>query len=220
MWKADFMMNALYRASGNAPKKMIHVMPWFRKDGLHWRHVDRFSMIPEKGVYNSDDKGILQQQVSEMKSVGIEGMIIDWYGVQKRNDYFNPNHINTMSLIEECKRNQLYFTVCYEARTLTDGNHIIDKDLVIKRIEEDMQYIQNEIKSGYFLHFQGKPVVLIWSPEYNDHDRHFINDRVRRELGDVFLLNLYHFASPNVDGYFSWIPNHWSKNSIRRVRIY
>ena len=120
------------------PKRLIlaHYMPWYQAKptserwGWHWtmnaydpdRTVDQTREIashlyPLVEPYDSNDAKILEYHLLLMKISGIDGVIVDWYGLQDANDY-PLLHRNTKHLVEWASRLGLKVVVCYEDQTI------------------------------------------------------------------------------------------------------
>ena len=116
---------------------LAHYMPWYssqnisEKWGWHWtmNHFDPESDTQRKrrqiashyypliGPYDSNDPHALECQVLLMKFAGIDGVIIDWYGITDHNDYATL-HRNTNHLIAYIKKAGLRFAICYEDQSI------------------------------------------------------------------------------------------------------
>ena len=129
------------------PKLLAHVMPWYTAKpisghwGWHWT-MNRFD--PEKqengrrqiaskfsptiGPYDSSDPSVLEYHLLLMKLAGIDGIIIDWYGLTDVNDYAEL-HRNTTLLIDMAGPIGLQVAICYEDRTVLE----LEKKGVLKQ---------------------------------------------------------------------------------------
>ena len=58
---------------------------------------------PLIGLYDSGDEWVLECQIQQMKLAGIDGVIIDWYGIDPINDY-PMIHENTKLLVSIIKK--------------------------------------------------------------------------------------------------------------------
>ena len=109
---------------------LTHYMPWYSAKpvegewGWHWTmdHSDPNDVrwngrrkiashdYPLIGLYDSGDKQVLECQIQQIKLAGIDGVIIDWYGVHDLNDY-RMIHENTKKLVAIIKRAGLRFAI-------------------------------------------------------------------------------------------------------------
>ena len=116
---------------------LVHYMPWYESKpvsgnwGWHWtmnrfrpdkvdedgKHEIASPYYPLLGPYDSKDPDVLECQVLLMKFSGIDGVIVDWYGIKDFRDYASI-HRSTQHLIKYIKKARLKFAVCYEDRTI------------------------------------------------------------------------------------------------------
>ena len=118
------------------PLVLAHYMPWYvappvsRSWGWHWtmNHFDPQSVkdgnreiaskfYPLIGPYDSGDPHVLEYHLLQMKLAGIDGVIVDWYGLEDFRDY-PILHRNTQRLIDQAARLGMKFAICYEDRTI------------------------------------------------------------------------------------------------------
>ena len=114
-----------------AERKLVlaHYMPWYESKavsgqwGWHWT-MNKFQ--PDKvvqgrrelashyrpliGAYDSNDPHALECHALLMKFAGIDGAILDWYGIRKHNDYA-VIHRNSQHFIKHLRRAGLKFAV-------------------------------------------------------------------------------------------------------------
>lgn len=163
------------------PKILAHYMPWFTAKpfsdhwGWHWtmNHFDPETIIGEKrqiastsypliGPYDSGDPQVLEYHLLLMKLAGIEGVIVDWYGLTDLNDYAQL-HRNTTRLLQQCERMQMKFVICYEDQTipaLVAAHRISESDKVSHAVKELEWLNRYWFQSGSYLKQEGKPVLL------------------------------------------------------------
>ncbi|MDQ2973905.1 MAG: hypothetical protein M3R69_00680, partial [Acidobacteriota bacterium] len=70
------------------------------------------------GPYDSGDPAVIEYHLLLMKLAGIDGIIVDWYGLSNFNDYL-AIHRNTTGLFESAAKIGLLFGICYEDQTIT-----------------------------------------------------------------------------------------------------
>ena len=118
----------------------MHYMPWFDTPdyhtgwGWHWtmnnqdpnvivdsltgrRQIASF-FYPLIGAYASIDPDVIEYHLLLMKYSGVDGVIIDWYGVQGTNGDINRLLDNSNALIDRTDEVGLSFTVMMEDRFL------------------------------------------------------------------------------------------------------
>ena len=101
---------------GNKTVIGVHYMPWFQTQpfssswGWHWT-MNHFNpdlinatngeqeiaswYYPLIGPYDSADPAVLEYHVLLMKLAGVDGVIVDWYGMDNYNDYAINNHADS-----------------------------------------------------------------------------------------------------------------------------
>jgi hypothetical protein len=156
-------------------------MPWFEakpmndKWGWHWtmNAFDPDMVIDGKpslashfhpliGPYDSSDVAVLEYQLLTMKLAGIDGVIVDWYGLTDFRDYAIL-HRNTTRLLEAAERHKMKFIICYEDQTipaLVEGRRISVTDRVTHAAKEIEWLGKYWFKSPSYMRLDGKPVLL------------------------------------------------------------
>lgn len=166
----------------NAPPLILaHYMPWYTARpfsehwGWHWtmNHFDpeqetdgqrqiASNYHPLIGPYDSGDPHVLEHHLLLMKLAGIDGVIVDWYGLTDYRDYA-VLHRNTTRLLQQCERLKMKFVICYEDQTipaLVDANRISASDRVAHAVNEIAWLGKYWFKSGSYVKLDGKPVLL------------------------------------------------------------
>lgn len=115
---------------------LAHYMPWYVAKphsqvwGWHWT-MNHFDPEQEKngkrqiashfypliGPYDSGDPAVVEYHLLLMKLAGIDGVIVDWYGLQDFRDYAIL-HRNTQQLVDQVNRLGMKFVICYEDQTI------------------------------------------------------------------------------------------------------
>lgn len=164
-----------------APLILAHYMPWFTAKpangrwGWHWtmNHFDpekqtngkreiASKYYPLIGPYDSGDPQVLEYHLLTMKIAGIDGVIVDWYGLTDLNDYAIL-HRNTTRLLEQCERLGMKFVICYEDQTipaLVKGDRIDDDERVSHASNEISWLGKYWFRSPSYVRFDGQPVLL------------------------------------------------------------
>ena len=107
--------------SKSFPRKIyVHMMPWFQVNGQHWTMNARNSATgvaswyaPMIGEYNSNDGNVIEYQLLTMKYAGIDGVLIDWPGLNGGFDR-PQNKASADAIIARTASFGLDFGVCYE----------------------------------------------------------------------------------------------------------
>ena len=208
------------------PVVLAHYMPWFNSKevsgewGWHWKLKNQnpenldgdkrdiaSHYYPLIGPYDSSDPEVLECHVLLMKIAGIDGVIIDWYGIKEHWDY-GVNHKNTLAMIRAIKKAKLRYAICYEDQTIS---HLIQAKKVkgsggIKHGLEVMRYLANNCFSDpSYVRVAGRPLLLVFGPQ-------FFEDGQMKEICDgvnpsPLLYALPHLVGKaNADGAFGWPP--------------
>ena len=160
---------------------LAHYMPWYRAKpfsqqwGWHWtmNHFDPEKQTENKreiaskyyplaGPYDSADPDVIEYHLLLMKLAGIDGVIVDWYGLTDYRDYAALNH-NTTQVLKQCERLNMKFVICYEDQTipaLVKAKRIAATDRVSHAAGE-IDWLQKYwFKSGAYVKLDGKPLLL------------------------------------------------------------
>src|SRR6266498_2540791 len=103
------------------PRKIYaHMMPWFQVGGQHWSMNSRNSATgvaswysPMIGEYSSGDANVIEYQLLTMKYAGIDGILVDWPGLNGAND-LPQNKANAEAIIDRTAAFGLQFGIVYE----------------------------------------------------------------------------------------------------------
>ena len=167
---------------------LAHYMPWYASEpisgewGWHWtmNHFDPATTdtngLPEiashyhplLGPYDSSDVEALTCQVQQMKLAGIDGIIIDWYGIHDYRDY-RQIHANTQAIIAVIKAANMQFAICYEDQSI---KHMVTGDAMpeaeaVARGRAVFEWMDTHwFTDPAYVMEDGKPVVLCFGPQY------------------------------------------------------
>ena len=209
------------------PKIMAHYMPWYAAKpisghwGWHWT-MNHFN--PEKidktgkreiasqyypliGPYDSCDPDVLEYHVLLMKLAGIDGIIVDWYGIEDFYDYAVLNR-NTSRVIEYAKKAGLEFAICYEDQAIKHmvNENRIGEDDAIRHGQKVMRYLQEKwFGDSLYLKLESRPVLLNFGPQYFAESPQW--DSLFSVLDicpQFFTVN--HRLFPSAIGAFPWPP--------------
>ena len=143
-------------------KIYVHIMPWFQVGQSHWSMNSRNGatgvaswFAPMIGEYSSNDGNVIEYQLLTMKYAGIDGVLVDWPGLN--GAYDRPqNKINSDAIINRTAAFGLEFGVCYEDQYADS----------LDAAKNDMAYVRdnffskpNHIKVG------GVPALLVFGPK-------------------------------------------------------
>jgi hypothetical protein len=177
-----------WTAGAAAKQVLVYYMPWYAAKpfspnwGWHWT-MDHFNpdviqatgerqiaswYYPLIGPYDSADPAVLEYHVLLMKLAGIDGVIVDWYGMDDYLDY-GENNRHTGALFDYAQKAGLKFSLCYEDQTIqkeVSGGFIAARDAAA-HAQQTMLYLQtNYFARPNFLRWKNQPVLLNFGPQY------------------------------------------------------
>ena len=203
------------------PKLLAHVMPWYAAKpisghwGWHWT-MNRFDperqeggrrqiaskLSPTIGPYDSSDTSVLEYHLLLMKLAGIDGIIIDWYGLTDVNDYAEL-HRNTTLLIDMAGPLGLEVAICYEDRTVLE----LEKKGVLEQgraahAAGEMQWLaEHWFPLDHYVRHNGEPLLLSFGVANMTDDEW--NDAL--QLADVPVAYVSQAKRrPTARGVFDW----------------
>lgn len=206
----------------------VHYMPWFQSPeisgywGSHWtmtnKNPDRIlsngkrdiaaHYYPLIGPYDSNDPDYLEYALTCIKLVGIDGILIDYYGKWNFNDYAQLLQASN-AVIEMCQKVGLNFGLVYEDRTLQSiVNQGFSNKIDLAR--DDMVYMEeNYFKRENYFKLNEKPVLLNFGPITLKTNEEWVNvfSAIETEI-NFFPLSYhpqYYDLTTTVDGVYAWV---------------
>jgi hypothetical protein len=205
-------------------KVFAHMMPWFETKatnggswGIHWKMntqnpdiiIDSNSQrqiashfYPLIGPYASGDTAVIEYQLLLMKLSGLDGVLIDWPGVQNRNDY--PLLVrNTEKIVSLLAKVGLNYAIVYEDQNLYQTS---DK---IATAKTDMTYLQSKyFKNDNYEKISGKPLLLVFGPQQIVNETGWSSNFSALDAPQAFFTFLFQSldAGALATGEFAWIP--------------
>jgi hypothetical protein len=214
----------------NPQKVYMHYMPWFETPatlggsnwGYHWKFNNRNPNVvdaegrrqiaahyyPKIGPYASSDPDVIEYHLLLMKLSGVDGVLIDWYGVQGANGDVGSLLTNSNALVGKMDDFGLKFGVVLEDRfsTVSIGDATPD----ISKAKANVAYLKNNYfnKAQYIRLGPGNdPLMLNFGPIRFMQPAQWTE--ILAEAGeDVAFLPLWykkHLPGANADGEFAWI---------------
>ena len=169
--------------TGRTTKVFAHYMPWWGGSG----HVSI-------GLGNEADPAVVNAQVADAISRGIDGFIVDWYGPQ--NTHHNTATLNVKAAAEASTNFE--FAICEDSGSLKGASDVTTKLL------SDIQYMaDNYFSSSHYLRWNGRPVLSFFlntSLAIN-----WATVRAQAAGNPVFIFrNSSGFTDTDSDGSFAW----------------
>ncbi|MDG1872893.1 MAG: glycoside hydrolase family 71/99-like protein [Mariniblastus sp.] len=208
------------------PPVLAHYMPWYGSKsvsgawGWHWtmNHFDPEKVdetgrrqiasqyYPLIGPYDSSDPHALECQVQLMKLSGIDGVVIDWYGIEEHWDY-GINHRNTILMVEKIKKAGLKFAICYEdqtiqplldAKKIKTGGEVAHGRKVLAWLEE------NWFQDQAYVKVRGNPVLMVFGPmRFKQADW---NSMTKSMTPKPIIFGLPHLSAETGGNAYGWPP--------------
>ncbi|WP_445748961.1 carbohydrate-binding protein [Polaribacter sp.] len=209
---------------------LMHYMPWFetpefnQKWGSHWTMntqnpdiiVDATTgkrqiashFYPLIGPYSSIDPAVIEYHLLLMKYSGIDGVLIDWYGVQGSNGDINSLLTNSNALIDKTDDIGLNFAIILEDRFSRN----------IGDVQQNMTYMKDNYfnKSNYFRYgVSNKPFLGIFGPITFEQESDWtaIMPSAGEDLTFLTLWKEAEDAGSHSDGEYAWIFNDDTQNN-------
>jgi hypothetical protein len=223
-----------------APKKvMVHYMPWFVSQpysgswGWHWtmNHFNPDDVDPKNGQqeiasqyypligpYDSADPAVLEYHVLLMKLAGIDGVIVDWYGMDNFNDYA-VNNSRTLALFDFTRKAGLAFSLCYEDATVQQeiNGHFIGASNAVAHTQQTMLYAEtNFFDDPTYLRWKNQPVLLNFGPQYFHTGADWIsNFSLLATTNQPAFFTEDNRLNPAGSGAFDWPPMSLSRTNAQ-----
>jgi hypothetical protein len=169
--------------TGATTKIFAHYMPWWNSSG----HVSI-------GLGDEANPAVVNAQVADAISRGMDGFIVDWYGPQ--NTHHNTATLNVKAAAEASPNFE--FAICEDSGSLTGAADVTTKLL------SDIQYMaDNYFSSPRYLLWNGRPVVLFFLNTTLAID--WTTVRAQAAGNPLFIFrNASGFTTADSDGSFSW----------------
>lgn len=238
MWPHLASAQPVRVAKTNPLPVYMHYMPWFETPdtlggegwGWHWtfnnqhpdtidadgRHQIASHYYPLIGPYASGDQAVIEYHLLLMKYAGIDGIAINWYGVQGTNGDVDALLANSNAVVDASDVIGLDVAVVFEDRFAKD----------IDDARANMAYLRDHYfsRSNYIRRGAGAdPLVMVFGPITFESPAAWA-DILSVAGEDVALLTLWYEsadAGEQADGEFLWIYEDESLDDfLSRIEIY
>jgi hypothetical protein len=218
----------------NSTPLYMHYMPWFQTPvsqggtggsqwGFHWKMNTQNPNIvdasgkrqiashyyPKIGPYDSTDPNVIEYHLLLMKYSGIDGPMIDWYGVQGANGDVDSLLTASNAIINKVGNYGLQFGVVAEDNFWT--NSISDPTPDINKAKTNMNYLRDNYfnNPSYIRATAGTntgPLLFNFGPIRFTQPSQWTQILAETGTNPVFVPLNYHanFAGTNADGEFAW----------------
>lgn len=219
---AQIATHAQTIGKSNPVKVYMHYMPWFNSPtslgagqwGYHWKMANRdpnrilpnrqrdiaSHFYPKIGPYDSSDPHVIENHLLLMKLSGVDGILIDWYGIAGSNAD-NPILLkNSNAMIDRIGHYGMKFGVVLEdrfARNLAD-------------VKQNVAYLRDNYfnKPEYIRLGAGKdPLLMLFGPIKTQTESEWSNV-VSLLDEEIALMPLWYEGrdvGENADGEYAWI---------------
>jgi hypothetical protein len=173
--------------SGSTTQVLAHYLPWWGPDP---RGVD--------AGYRSDDPSQARRTFADMRSRGINGVIVDWYG---EGHYVDKAWKASMPVLAETP--QLTFAIMIDFGTFK-FNRCPGCDLTQTIIHHLDYAMKQYVPSRQYLRYKGKPVIFEFGMEYAGKPDWA---RIQAAHPEVVWIHIHaHGANlPDSQGAFVWV---------------
>ncbi len=220
-------------SQSNQPLLMAHFMPWNTAPpveddwGWHWtmnsfdpENIDAAGrreiashFYPLTGPYDSMDPDILEYQILLMKISGIDGILVDWYGIGDLWDY-PAIHKRTQAVFDAVENAGLLFAIVYEDQTIKHmvSQNVLTEDMALDHAKQVMAYLESTWfnKDAYYK-IDNRPVLLNFGPQYFKMATQW--QKIFADLSvEPLFFTLDNRLTRAAAGAFSWPPM-WKSNS-------
>ena len=179
---------AAFRPAQGGPVVLAIYQPWFGDS----EHI--------KVGYSSQDRGVVERQIEQARSLGIESFVVDWYGPDK--SFMDRAYALMQNVAAE---KDFHVALLYDETS--DGEHATETTVA------DLQYAYQhyigpqagQSRSAY-LTYDGRPVIFIFP---KSHKTDWV--RVRRDLSswEQPPIFIYEYAenihAEPFDGLYAWV---------------
>ena len=221
----------------------MHYMPWFESPatlggtswGYHWQFNNRNPNVvdangrrqiashyyPKIGPYASNDPQVIEYHLLLMKLSGIDGLMIDWYGVQGTNGDVGNLLTNSNAIVDRIDDFGLRFGVVLEDRFSTVSSSNQTPDIV--KAKANLAYLKNNYfnNPAYIRQNAGDdPLLGVFGPIRFQTQAQWTE--ILAEAGEpVDFLTLWYEkndAGVNADGEYAWIYQDANRTHLQHQR--
>jgi hypothetical protein len=174
--------------AGSTTQIYAHYMPWWGQPG----HINI-------GL-NENLPAVVNAQVADAMSRGIDGFIVDWYGkpVNNGSTFINTSTVNVREAAEATA--QFKYAICWDSGALKNSTASDTSKLLT-----DLSYASTTFfNSPQYLRVNGRPVVFLFLNGSNTIDFSYVASHA---AGNPIFVNRNSsgFSKPSSGGAYSWV---------------
>jgi hypothetical protein len=206
----------------NPMKVYMHYMPWFETPatlggsswGYHWKMRNKNPNIvdsqgrrqiaahyyPQIGPYASRDADVIEYHTLLMKLAGVDGLMIDWYGVQGTNGDLNDLLASSNAIVSQTQDFGMDYSVVLEDRFSADLNQAKANVAYLRdNYFNDPNYIR--------INADNDPLLMVFGPITFQTPSQWtgILDQAGEPVDFQTLWYESQDAGSNADGEYAWI---------------
>jgi hypothetical protein len=174
-------------------------MPWFQIKGRSGSWTHWVDTIPRQsyhfttliGLYDSRDPDVLEYQVLEMKYAGLDGLFMDWYGINNGLPEYGSQPIFAI-----LAKAGLKYAMVWEDRY---ANNQGGATPVLQFMENNFFRTNNYLKSS------NRPILLVWQITYLTGAQWQTNMNSVSFQNKPILVTRDNALTPAAEGAYSWI---------------
>ena len=167
---------------------MAHYVPFFESPAVNGRYAYRWTLRDEEkpnqpffradetvngqakiasyqyplpGVYDSRDPDLIKYHVALMKMSGVDGVILDFYGIHDNEGEYKAFLEASLELVKILKEANMYFVICYEEYAIGRVLEVNSTITALEKVREDFVWLEkNWFGDELYVKHEERPVVL------------------------------------------------------------
>lgn len=230
---------------GNARRKtlLMHYMPWYQTPDVQgywgghwtgWRKQHDPTQADERGLpdvwseyrpligpYDSADPDVVECHLLQMKLAGVDGVIVDWYGIADTADY-PANQRGSLELFDACGETGMSFAACYEDRTIQhmENTGVLQAGDAQAHLTETVAWLDEHwFGDERYVKVDGRPLLLNFGP-IHVKDASVWDSALGAVSPRPAFFALHHlWKGIGADGGYTWVhANAWETPDAAQIR--
>jgi hypothetical protein len=167
----------------DAPITAAFMYPWFPNAWDQGGTVPFSQFTPARGMYDSADPEVIDEQVTMATGAGIEAFIASWWGPGHHTDSATQEILDR---IPQSPNPNFRIAVYYEEEGQSDPS--------AGEIRDDLEYLRRLFDEPAYLRVDGKPVVFVWAESSDGAGMASRWNRAKDLFGDDLFVVLKVFS--------------------------